>query len=355
MKNNFLNILQYDQEVLVFGDYHFFKDMALEDYPFDSLLDREPRFSFSDVHIGFWKKHLKEEFIIEKNFHLDFLERTSETSKKKWADYKRIALNDLITILRRNEKVEEETNQREEDEVYYRMKEESLFNDPLRFGVTPEGMLKISNTYKLQDAHSLYTEIAKLEVFDFESLLRFSKHFGLPSGIMDDRGFEFILDGYCIFFPFGSISVLNKKIAIYKQDFEWFKLIQTKNIPKIRSLLPNSNLIDDEEVIGLAKSRLADLLSKLDAFQLSTHLDYQSGSFIPTVWFSDLFNFAYFQLAKALSNNVEVRECEFCGHIFEVTHKRQRFCPALPNRKRSSCEMANNNRLKKEKKQQREI
>lgn len=355
MKNNFLNTLQYDQEVLIFSDYHFFEDIALEDYPFDSFLDIDPMFSFPDVNIEFWKKHLKEEFIIEKNFHRDFLNRASETSKKKWADYKRITLNELITILRRNEKIEEETKQREEDKVYYRMKEESLFNDPMRFGVTPEGMSNISNTYKLQDAHSLYTEIAKLEVFDLESLLRFSKHFGLPSGIMDDTGFEFVLDGYCIFFPFSSISVLNKKIAIYKQDFEWFKLIQTKNIPKIRSLLSNSNLIDDEELIELAKNRLAQLLSRLDAFHLSTHLDYQSGSFIPGAWFSDLFNFAYFQLAKALSNNVEVRECEYCGHIFEVKHKRQRYCPALPNRKRSSCEMAYNNQLKKEKKQKGEI
>ncbi|MBT2729202.1 hypothetical protein J7E63_20095 [Bacillus sp. ISL-75] len=350
MKNNFLNSLQYDQEILIFSDYHFFEDIALEDYPFDSFLDMDPMFSFPNVNIDFWKRHLKKEFIIEKNFHGDFLNRTSETSKKRWADYKKIPFNDLITILKRNQKIEEETNQKEEDEVYYRMKEESFFNDPMRLGVTPDGMSNISNKYKLQDAHSLYTEIAKLEVFDFESLLRFSRHFGLPTGIMDDMGFEFILDGDCIFFPFSSVSVLNKKIAIYKQNFEWFKIIQTNNIPKIRSLLPKPNLNDDEDVIEIAKKHLADLLSRLDTFHFSTYLDYQNGSYNPGAWFSDLFNFAYFQLAKALSNNVEVRECEYCGHIFEVTHKRQRYCPALPNRKRSSCEMAYNNRLKKEKK-----
>lgn len=45
----------------------------------------------------------------------------------------------------------------------------------------------------------------------------------------------------------------------------------------------------------------------------------------------------------------------YCEHIFEVTYKRQRFCPPLPNKKRSSCEMAYNNRLKKERKLKGEI
>lgn len=352
MKNNFLNNLQSEQEVYVLNNYHVFESVdTLETYPFDSFLPL-PR---NKQTINFWKKNLTEQF--EGDFHHDFLHRTSKTSLEKWADYKQIPVKQLITILKKQQEIEENSNQSIEEQDYYKRKVESPFNEPLICGVTHEAMASIEKTYKLQDAHSLYTELAKLEVFDFNSLLGFSKNFGMPSGIMDDRGFDIFLDGDTLFFPFCSIAVLNKKIAIYKRDFEWFQIIQTKNVSKIRALLPKSHFIlidnidDDEAVINRAKHYLTSLLAKLDAFNVSMYVEFQDGSFVPGVWFSDLFNFAYFQIAKALSNNVEVRECDFCGHIFEVSHKRQRFCPPLPNRKRSSCEMAFNNRLKKEKKQ----
>jgi hypothetical protein len=351
MKNNFLNDLQFDQEVHVFYDYHVFEDIdILDSYPFDSYA------SLPSPDVRFWKRNLKEEFILEKNFHRDFLYRSSKTSIERWATYKNIPFNELLTILEKNQKLEELSNQTDED--YCQMKVESPFNDSLILGVTPDAAAKIPKTYKLQDAHSLYTEIAKLDVFDIDSLLKFSKHFGMPSGIMDDAGFGIVLDGDCLLFPFGSISLLNKKIAIYKNDFKLFELIQTNNVSKILSYLPKTEfeyIDDDDAVINLAKQHLSLALGKLDAFNVSMYLEFQDGSFFPGVWFTDLFNFAYFQLAKALSNNVEVLECDNCGHIFEVTHKRQRFCPPLPNRKRSSCEMAYNNRLKKEKKLKGEI
>jgi hypothetical protein len=343
-KNFFIN-LQSDQEILVFSEYHFFEDTALDNYPFDSLLKD---MDFPKVSVNFWKKHLNREFIVHKNFHIDFLNRTDDTSKKRWADYKNIPVNELTLHLMSNANIEEETNQNDYNEAYFHMKNESLFNDSLRFGVTPNGVSNISHTYKLQEADSLYTEIAKLEVFDLDSLLRFSRHFGLPSGIKDDTGFDYFLNVDSIFFPFGSVSVLNKKIAIYKQSFEWFKLIKTNNFTKIRSLLTNSDIKNNADVIELAKQQLVSLLSKLDTFPFDTYPEYQDDTIIPKAWFKDLFNFAYFQLAKALSDDVEVRKCDFCGHLFEVKHKRQRFCPALPNRKRSSCEMAYNNRLKKQ-------
>jgi hypothetical protein len=71
----------------------------------------------------------------------------------------------------------------------------------------------------------------------------------MPSGILDDNGFDIKLDGDSLLFPFSSISVLKKKIAIYRQDFEWFKIIQTINVSKIRSLLSKSDLdlIDDSD------------------------------------------------------------------------------------------------------------
>lgn len=353
MKNNFLNDVQCEQEVLVFDDYHFFRDMdELKKYPFDSYSSAPTPWT-----IDFWEQHLKNQFIIEKDFHGDLLYRSSKASIEKWAQYKKLSISELLTDLEKNQAKEQESNQTKEDKVYCKMKVESPFNEPLIFGVTSDAMTHLSKTYKLQEATSLYTELAKIEVFDFNSLLRFSKHFGMPSGIMDDTGFNTELDGNCMFFPFASLSVLNKKIAIYKHDFEWFKAIQTRNVSKIRSMIPESDIIlinninNDKAVINYAKHHLTLLLGRLDAFKVSMYVEFQNDSFVPAVWFSDLFNFAYFQIAKALSNNVEVRECDNCSHIFEITHKRQRFCPPLPHRKRSSCEMAYNNRLKKEKKQ----
>jgi hypothetical protein len=356
MKKNFLNDLQSEQEVYVLEGYMLLEDMdKLDTYPFDPILPTYKRDSSLILHsredtIKFWKKHLEEEFILDKNFHQDLLHRTLNTSLELWATNKQIPNKELIRILEMYQEIEENTI---EAEAFYKMKAESPFNEPLIFGVTTEAMANIEKTYKLKDAHSLYTELAKLDVFDFNSLLRFSKHFGMPSGILDDYGFDIFLDGNSLFFPFSSMSVLNKKIAIYKRDFEWFKIIQMQNVSEIRSRLTKSNIdsLSDNQVINLAKEYLASLLGYLDAFNVSMHLDFENGTFVPGVWFKDLFNFAYFQLAKALSNNVEVLECDYCSHIFEVTHKRQRFCPPLPNRKRSSCEMAYNNRLKKEKKQ----
>ncbi|WP_176345235.1 hypothetical protein [Priestia aryabhattai] len=357
MKNNFLNTVHFEQEVLVFEDYHIFKDLnSLNNYPFNSYSSTPDPWDSN-----FWKRHLKEQFILEKNFHGDLLYRSAKASLEKWAEYKNISINELLTTLKKNKLYEDKSNQAKEDKDYCKMKSESLFNESEIFGVTPDVMKNLSKTYKLQDAPSLYTELAKIEVCDFKSLLRFSKHFGLPYGIMEDVGFDIYLNGDCIFFPFVSVPVLDKKIAIYKQDFEWFKVIQTKDLSKIRSMIPESALIsidninDDEAVINYAKNHLTLLLGKLDAFNVSMYVEFQNGSFVPGVWFSDLFNFAYFQMAKALSNDVEVRYCDNCDHIFEVTHKRQRFCPPLPNRKRSSCEMAFNNRLKKEKKLKGEI
>ncbi|PGA16240.1 hypothetical protein COL65_20330 [Priestia aryabhattai] len=357
MKNNFLNNVHFEQEVLVFDDYNVLEEVdLLNSYPFDSYS------STPDLHyVNHWKKILKKQFVSEKNFHGDLLYRSSKSNIEKWAKYTNISVDELLKILEKNNLKEKESNQIEEDKDYYEMKSESPFNESSILGVTPDAMQNLSKKYKLQEASSLYTELAKLEVFDFNSLLRFSKHFGMPSGLMDDIGFDIELDGNCLFFPFTSISVLNKKIAIYKQDFEWFKVIQTKNATKIRSMIPESDLIlinnvdENEAVVNYAKHHLTLLLGRLDAFNVSMHVEFQNGSFVPGVWFSDLFNFAYFQIAKALSNNVEVRECDNCGYIFEVTHKRQRFCPPLPHRKRSSCEMAYNNRLKREKKLKGEI
>ncbi|WP_059173223.1 hypothetical protein [Bacillus sp. FJAT-27445] len=354
MKKIFLNDVQSDQDVLVFDSYQILKSVkVLEDYPFNSF---GPQCLPSDRRqsINFWKNHLKGQFIGNKNFHSDLLFRSSKASLKRWSDYKKIPLSELLIILKKN--TELEIDNRFQNDSSYEMKLKSLFNEHLVLAVTPEAITNPAKTYKLKDANSLYTELAKLEVFDIKSIIGFSKHFGIPSGIMDDTGIDLYLESDCLFFPFSSISLLNKQIAIYKQDFEWFKNIQTSDVSGVKSLLGKTDLCliedlnNDQTVINLAKNHLAMRLRRTDAFNVSLRVAYQDGSFVPGVWFSNLFAYAYFQIARALSNEVKVRECENCGHIFEVTHERQRFCPPLPLRKRSSCEMAYNNRLKKERK-----
>ncbi|WP_066057296.1 hypothetical protein [Robertmurraya korlensis] len=366
MNKNFLNEVECDQEVIVMEDYLLIEDInLLEEYPFSLYLpastskakELPETYTLKKKELtDFWKVALKEQFIKEVNFHRDLLFRSSKTIIQKWADYKKIDEDLLLTSLKKYAELESSSHQVSVVEELYALKLGSPLNDPLIFGVKPDSLAKIPKTYNLQDAHSLYTELAKLDVFDIKSLMRFSKHFGMPSGIEDDRGFDVVLYGDNIFFPFSSISVLNKKIAIYKHDFEWFKMIQTKNVPKIRTLLPKiytSN--NDESVLDQAKHHVVDLLSRLDAYNPNTYFEYSNGTYNQGFWFDDLFSFAYFQLARALVNDVEVRECDNCGYIFEVTHQRQRFCPPVPNRKRSSCEMAYNNRLKKEKKLKGEV
>jgi hypothetical protein len=56
---------------------------------------------------------------------------------------------------------------------------------------------------------------------------------------------------------------------------------------------------------------------------------------------------AFIQIVDANITWAEIRKCDYCGHFFHVTHELQHFCPAPPFRRRSICEMAYNNRLKK--------
>lgn len=219
--------------------------------------------------------------------------------------------------------------------------------DGNRFVVYNEGS-HCTKWYSIQKyGSSLYMELAKLNV-DLKNLMDFFKTWGIPSGLISDinsngenDGFALLIrpdDKLCIW---GSdLCSIYYKILEYKHDFSMFESVML-NDP---SLLESS--FDSIEEI---KKTLSYRLKKHTNLSYKLSID-ENGIFVPKATFSNLFDIAYLQMVKALINSSRLRRCKYCGHIFEVTYEGMKFCPPLPFRGRSSCEMAYNNRLKKARK-----
>ncbi|WP_338652702.1 hypothetical protein V6B14_12870 [Sporosarcina psychrophila] len=237
--------------------------------------------------------------------------------------------------------------------------------------------------YKLQDAVSLYTELAKLRPFYSKDLQNFSKVFGLPMG-MENIASNIINNVDMLDTRGVNLANLNDELIRFRGLFRFFTNLMTKNMDALRlnekdvalalleyenSKVPNNkeqpdnqpskwgkynnnnneilrdNITDDELLINYKKYLIMQF-ENIDGVVLKMDFDSNDDSFFPKIDFVNLFQFAYYQMMKALINNVELIKCEYCGHVFELAYKGRRFCPPLPNRKRSSCEMAYNNRKK---------
>lgn len=236
-------------------------------------------------------------------------------------------------------------------------------------------------TYNLQDAISLYTELAKVEPFNFKDIVRFSKVYGLPYGINDNKGSGGIIVYSDKLKVIGDNYIqLNSELVLYRYIFDLFQSVVTQDLDNLRKMQKEkfderlkrveeykknvekngtNHLIwdeidkvismdqkdyDDSLVLISGKRDLEAFLKQRGGVNIDLGMDEQQGVFHPTAYFSNLFKYSYFQIMQALVNNVELRKCEYCGHVFEVTYEGRRFCPPLPFRKRSSCEMAYNNR-----------
>ncbi|WP_077319073.1 hypothetical protein [Virgibacillus proomii] len=228
--------------------------------------------------------------------------------------------------------------------------------------------------YNLGNAMGLYTELAKVEPFNIKSIINFSKTFGLPTGnISFPNTFDKTLVNNSICIPSCNFVELNLQLMEYKVIFEVFESIMMNNTEKIKereiqyiesttndsnnkhinialrkSKLDYFKTIDDETLLKYETEYLSDLInnsifSKLFNWSLvSTKKGHKLKSH-----YNNLFQFAYNQIIHAMLKKPNFKKCEYCEHLFEAPNDKMKFCPTLPFRARSSCEMASRNKRKK--------
>ncbi|GGF24278.1 hypothetical protein GCM10010954_23950 [Halobacillus andaensis] len=344
MRKNFLNDFKTKQEVVVFDGYHIYKDAT-----------KIKGLSLGNNN-GEMIGRLLEKRGIEKDFKelsLDLTFNSLRSDLELWANYLELPLEELeVKLFDRT--------------LSY---EELITKDPLIIGINEKSTSQTKN-YKFETAKSLYTELAKLTPFDFKSLIKFSKVFGLPYGLQEDILEQHSSPDINVQIPFTDIYYLFYELTIYRYYFSLFEAIIFEDTNKIKSLLErhhniiaqmSNTTIDnittafsiaiehDDSLIYSAKELLTEHFhNNHRALQILP--DFEDGKIIPKIFFKDLFEYAYFQMLNALMNNSELRKCEYCNHVFEVDFEGRRFCPPLPFRKRSSCEMAYNRMKKKQKK-----
>lgn len=198
---------------------------------------------------------------------------------------------------------------------------------------------RVSSDFKLDSfGKTLYTELGKWDFNSFQQIISFCETWGLPTGVtisdLEKKTPE--IDINIIWM---SLEDFYTKIYEYQRIFSYFKALNTNDFSK----LPTTPKKGEQIKVHALKMFDREIEEK-SLF----HFKMQDRT--PISVFKDLFEAAYFYLTLSRNISAEMRTCEYCGHLFEVTHQRQRFCSVLPGRKRSSCEMAFNNRLKKEKK-----
>lgn len=327
-----------DQQVSVFNDYKFFN--KYEDFKINQ------KDSFINNIYAYDYAYLKRD-----SYFINFF-MPLESDIKKLAKFEKVDYEEMNTIIQN---------------------QGSLIHKNHEYESTILAMGKNINeikSYNLFDTSGLYTELAKIEPFNLKDIIRFSKTFGLPAGM-----FESIvtLPGLPITLQTVNFMELNLKLMEYRLIFEAFQNFVTKDIENIRDRLikkeeaflkysiktknSDSHKRSSKARIENYKNAKRDYLLEWEGSNLSSltinkhiespsdeHLRYHDGHFILERNFFSLFEFAYFQIVQALNNRATLKTCEFCNHVFEETNEKMRFCPALPFRKRSSCEMAYNNR-----------
>jgi hypothetical protein len=272
------------------------------------------------------------------------------------------------------------------------------------------------NAYNpLDEAPNLYTEIAKIKFFDIPSLKRFIENFGLPYGRdlfatniyfvmnyeMDLFRFYELLHRYKKTLDiFEAISSHNQeKIEKYAEEFKEYAKNETKEYlysllnaaiglkvddflreikeqkieraeivkrldmffeNKIEGITVNPIMfekwhnISNESPRTIAKHYLVELLNNSNKGS-STFAIINNDEIHPATTFDNLFEVAYYQLSRAVIRNVEMRHCDNCGALFEVTHDSRRFCPPLPGHKISTCQNTYNQRMKRKRKKAKEL
>lgn len=222
--------------------------------------------------------------------------------------------------------------------------------------------------YSIDQAPGLYTELAKVEPFDTNSIIKFSKTFGLPTGVRDypircnSPNLSIV--------PIANYFGLNQDLIIYREAFHLIQRYIRKDINEIRKVRINEykRVLDSQEdnrIIELFQSKINRFKTLDEKVILAYELDeiwifytelerqnfFESSMYendknhhIRRIYPNNLFGAAYLQLYGALLDKVELKKCKQCQHYFEASSGKMNFCPPLPFRKRSSCEMAFNNK-----------
>lgn len=261
------------------------------------------------------------------------------------------------------------------------------------------------NDYKysyqpLEDAPELYAELAKLELSDTKGVLKFIQNYGLPV----ESGEVGFVDHQNLIFTCTNLNDFSEELKLYKTLFKAWASIQSGNkneLLEIRdkyykmvnmlsifnmtshadrvlsqengefidvsftakgkdhSLAEENKRMNQDDLQAIAKKYVVYLLNQVPAGK--NQFEIINNEIRPSIHFSNLFEAAYYQLSKAMVNNTELKRCEFCKSLFQPEHGHQKFCsPRLPNqskskhKKRSSCENAHNQKLKRQRRKQTE-
>lgn len=227
----------------------------------------------------------------------------------------------------------------------------------------PTGIFFLDNTNKYRvevEAKSLFTELAKVNLFDHNDILRFCRYYGLPKGIIGEERRAALN-----FFVTSHLN-LTYDFLRYKNTFKIFSVLKDRENSTVDFCLDNYislkrkaeslnvEFIDDLNTLDFTRTNkhekdcevmLSRLLAKIIDDELTEHVDnafvfHVDKGFIETTKHKNLFTIAYEQIKDSLLNNRDLRICDNCRNYFEVTHDKQSFCPPLPLVKRSSCEIA---------------
>lgn len=133
---------------------------------------------------------------------------------------------------------------------------------------------------------------------------------------------------------------------IFINNLEKISRLQEKASAQTSTWNKVKNCSDKE--IALAYLNLE--LNKLRSGYLTT--TYINDTIAPAVRFENLLEVAAFQLKKAIFTDTKLELCLNCEALFEPKHALQKFCSPLPGRKRSTCENTFNQRIKRQRRKE---
>lgn len=173
----------------------------------------------------------------------------------------------------------------------------------------------------LIEGEGLFTELYKISHlwdgdFKGKDLIDFINKFGLPLGenYFNDKPDRVLLYEMGVYHFY-------KELMEYKYIFNLW-------------LSDQDQLLHDKLI---TKSSGGSTVRRTNKKYVSTHV------------FQNLFDVAYFQLKNAIVNEVNLKNCEHCGHLFPITHESRKYCSSLPGKKESTCLNVYKQRLKRQK------
>jgi hypothetical protein len=110
--------------------------------------------------------------------------------------------------------------------------------------------------------------------------------------------------------------------------------------------------VKNTDLKNIAFAYLNLKLKEIKSGKTSTR--FIDGKIVPAIHFNNLLEVAGYQLKQAIFKDEQLQKCLHCGALFEPKHARQKFCSPLPNRGRSTCENTYNQRLKRQRRKEKE-